>query len=87
MTPYAVATAVSKQLPSQKWTYLWIRPSKTEELIEDFLLVPPFTSDGWVCVGKLNGKEEYSTKDLVVLTFHIKWVMQMYQSFAATPIS
>jgi hypothetical protein len=86
MSPYAVATAVAEQMPDKKWAHLWIKPSKDDALIDDFMLVPPFTSAGWVCVGKVEGKPKYDTRDIVILTFHIKWVMQMYQSMAATPI-
>lgn len=86
MSPYSVAEAVAEQMPADKHAYLWIRPSSTVEAIEEFLLIPPFTSAGWVCVGKISGKENYSAKDIVILTYHIKWIMQMYQSFSATRV-
>lgn len=86
MSPYSVAEAVAKQMPNDKHAYLWIKPSTTIEAIEEFQLTPPFTSAGWACVGKISGKKEYTTKDIVIMTFHIKWIMQMYQSFSATSV-
>lgn len=61
-----IINEIRKQIPTEKWVYLWIQPSlNTPRVVENYSLFPPFLGEtGWICAGKIEHKmfRSYVTK-------------------------
>lgn len=76
---YEVAKLALERAPKTKWCYLWIQPVDNTFTIKAFSLIPPFSKDNWISVGKITGSE--LPIKISSLEDKINWVLEMHYSF------
>lgn len=82
-TAEQVVNEIKKQIPTEKWVYLWIQPSLTvPRVVENYSLFPPFIGEtGWVGAGKIEAKMYRSYVTKYRLIEKLESVIEMSQSY------